>query len=156
MRAARTDAEVRTLLEERRILMREGTIIDATIIAAPPSTKNAAHARDPEMHQTKKGNQWHFGMKAHIGVDASSGHVHSLSTTAANVADVAHAHTVLHGAEQPAFADARYQGVEKPPQIRAQHPDVGWYVAPNAAKSKPWPRADGQHLPKRRSAESAG
>jgi IS5 family transposase len=129
-------AEVRALLEERQLLMREGTIIDATILAAPSSTKNAAHARDPEMHQTKKGNQWYFGMKAHIGVDAKSGHVHSLSTTAANVADVVQAHTVLHGDEAEAFVDAGYQGVEKRPEIRAQHPDVEWHVAAKRGKIK--------------------
>jgi IS5 family transposase len=129
-------AEVRALLEERQLLMREGTIIDATIIAAPPSTKNAAHERDPEMHQTKKGNQWYFGMKAHIGVDASSGHVHSLSTTPANVADVVQAHTVLHGAEHEAFVDAGYQGVEKRPEVLAQHPHVEWHVAAKRGKIK--------------------
>src|SRR5450631_2182366 len=74
-------AQIRTLLEEKRLLLRSGTIVDATIIAAPPSTKNAQGARDPEMHQTKKGKDWHFGMKAHIGTDRH-GIVHSLSTTA--------------------------------------------------------------------------
>src|SRR5277367_1791781 len=82
-------AEVGALLSERKLLMREGTIVDATIIAAPSSTKNAAKERDPQMHQTKKGNMWHFGMKAHIGADAESGLVHTLVGTAANVADVA-------------------------------------------------------------------
>ncbi len=74
-------AEIRTLLEEKRLLLKSGTIVDATIIAAPPSTKNAEKARDPEMHQTKKGKQWHFGMKAHVGTD-KRGIVHSLATTA--------------------------------------------------------------------------
>ena len=77
-------AEIRSLLEEKRLLLKSGTIVDATIIAAPPSTKNEQKARDPEMHQTKKGKDWHFGMKAHIGTDRR-GIVHSLSTTAANV-----------------------------------------------------------------------
>src|SRR5829696_5165042 len=75
--------EVGTVLEERGLVMRQGTIVDATIIAAPPSTKNKSKARDPEMHQTKKGNQWHFGMKAHIGVDVTSGVVHTVTGTAA-------------------------------------------------------------------------
>ena len=79
--------------------MREGTIVDATIIAAPSSTKNQAKARDPEMHQTKKGNAWHFGMKAHIGVDGLRV-VHTLSGTAANVADIAQTHALLHGEEK--------------------------------------------------------
>src|SRR3954452_2602893 len=80
-------AEVSAMLEERGPLMRQGTIVDATIIAAPSSTKNKSKARDPEMHQTKKGNQWHFGMKAHIGVDVASGMVHTVTGTAANEAD---------------------------------------------------------------------
>jgi IS5 family transposase len=98
--------EVNALLAERGAFLREGTIVDATIIAAAPSTKNKDKARDPEMHQTKKGNAWHFGMKAHIGVDAHSGLVHTVSGTAANVADVAEAHAVLHGEEKMVYADA--------------------------------------------------
>ena len=122
-------------LAERGLLLREGTMVDATIIAAPPSTKNKEHARDPEMHQTKKGNEWHFGMKAHIGADADSGLVHSLHTTAANVGDVAHAHEVLHGQEAMAFLDAGYTGVEKRPEVvQAQaegkiRSDIQWSVA---------------------------
>ncbi len=81
-------------------------MVDATIIAAPPATKNKEYARDPEMHQAKKGNEWHFGMKAHIGADADSGLVHSLHTTAANESDLAQAHEVLHGQESAAFLDA--------------------------------------------------
>src|SRR6187551_3898336 len=77
-------AEVSAMLEERGLLMRQGTIVDATIIAAPSSTKNKSKARDPEMHQTKKGNQWYFGMKAHIGVDVASGLVHTVTGTAVN------------------------------------------------------------------------
>src|SRR5476651_1585705 len=117
-------AEVGALLSERKFLMREGTIVDATIIAAPSSTKNARKERDPEMHQTKKGNQWHFGMKAHIGVDAQSGLVHSVSGTAANVADIAQAYALLHGQEKEAYADAGYLGVEKRAEIAARHPDI--------------------------------
>lgn len=78
-------------------MMKEGTLVDATIIEAPPSTKNAEKRRDPDMHQTKKGNEWHFGMKAHIGVDADSGLVHSVVGTSANVSDVSQAHALLHG-----------------------------------------------------------
>lgn len=80
--------EVNAHLGERSLLMREGTIVDATIIAAPSSTKNAKKERDPEMHQTRKGQEWHFGMKAHIGVDADSGLVHTVAGTAANVSDI--------------------------------------------------------------------
>jgi IS5 family transposase len=91
------------MLAERGLLMRQGTIVDATIIAAPASTKNKEKARDPEMHQTKKGNQWHFGMKAHIGVDAASGVVHSLTGAAANEADINQMATVLHRQEKAVF-----------------------------------------------------
>lgn len=122
-------------LSERGLLLREGTMVDATIIAAPPSTKNKDHERDPEMHQTKKGNEWHFGMKAHIGADADSGLVHSLHTTAANESDIAHTHEVMHGQESKAFVDAAYVGVEKRDEIKqAQQEgkirqDIEWNVA---------------------------
>src|SRR4030081_1510993 len=128
--------EVGAMLEERGLLMRQGTIVDATIIAAPPSTKNKDKARDPEMHQTKKGNQWHFGMKAHIGVDAQSGLVHSVSGTAANVADIAQTHALLHGEEKEVFADAGYLGVEKREEIITQCPGVAWHVAAKRGKIK--------------------
>lgn len=100
-------AEVRTLLEEKRLLLKSGTIVDATIIAAPPSTKNAEGKRDPEMHQTKKGKDWHFGMKAHVGTDRR-GIVHSLTTTAANVHDSTQMAKLLHGQEREVFGDQAY------------------------------------------------
>jgi transposase, IS5 family len=100
-------AAVRTLLEARQLLLKAGTIVDATIIEAPPSTKNAAHARDPEMHQTKKGATWHFGMKAHVGTDLQ-GIVHSLTTTAAHVADITQLPHLLHGEEQVLYGDQAY------------------------------------------------
>ena len=129
-------AEVGALLEERKLVLKEGTIVDATIIAAPCPTKNARKERDPEMHQTKKGNQWHFGMKAHIGVEAKSGLVHRVSGTAANVADVAQSHELLHGKEKEVHADAGYTGVEKRPEIVAEHADVEWHVAARRGKVK--------------------
>ena len=95
------------------LLLKQGTIVDATIIAAPSSTKNAEGERDPEMHQTKKGNQWHFGMKAHIGVDADSGLVHTVTTTAANAADVSQVEALLHGKEEVVHADAGYIGAQQ-------------------------------------------
>lgn len=122
-------------LAERGLMMRTGTMVDATIIAAPPSTKNKAHERDAEMHQTKKGSQWYFGMKAHIGADLESGLVHSLHTTAANESDVAHTHEVLHGQETTVYLDAGYTGVEKRDEVvQAQgegkiRKDVQWIVA---------------------------
>jgi transposase, IS5 family len=97
-------------LEARGIKIQTGTIVDATIIHAPSSTKNEAGKRDPEMHQTKKGNQWYFGLKAHIGVDAKEGHVHSLVTSAANVADMHMLPDLLHGEERKVWGDAGYQG----------------------------------------------
>jgi IS5 family transposase len=127
--------EVNAHLSERGLLMREGTVVDATIIAAPSSTKNKDGKRDPEMHQTKKGNQWHFGMKAHIGVDADSGLVHSLHTTPANESDVAHTHELLHGEEKRVHADAGYAGVDKRDEIVAAQKggrieaDITWLVA---------------------------
>jgi len=102
-------ATINAHLAERGLLLKEGSIVDATIIEAPSSTKNREGRRDPEMHQTKKGNKWHFGMKAHIGVDADSGIVHSLETTPANISDVTQAHKLLHGHEQNVFGDAGYQ-----------------------------------------------
>jgi len=120
-------AEVSAMLEERGLLMRQGTIVDATIIAAPPSTKNKSKARDPEMHQTKKGNQWHFGMKAHIGVDVASGVVHTVVGTAANEADINQMAAVLHGAEEDVFADAGYTGADKRPEHEDR--DVSWNIA---------------------------
>ncbi len=100
-------------LAEKGLLMRAGTIVDATIIAAPSSTKNEGNTRDPEMHQTKEGNEGQFGMKARIGVDAH-GLVHSVIGTAANVADITQAGALLHGDEADSFGDACYQGVHKP------------------------------------------
>ncbi len=138
-------AEVNAHLAERGLLLREGTMVDATIIAAPPSTKNQDKARDPEMHQTKKGNEWHFGMKAHIGADLHSGLVHSLHATAANEADVAHTHEVLHGDEKVVFVDAGYVGVERRAEIEQAQAegrirgDIQWNVAERRSKLKKMP-----------------
>jgi len=119
--------EVSAMLEERGLLMRQGTIVDATIIAAPSSTKNKQKARDPEMHQTKKGNQWHFGMKAHIGVDVASGLVHTVTGTAANEADITQTAALLHGEEEDVFGDAGYTGADKRPELADR--DVSWNIA---------------------------
>ena len=99
--------QIRTLLEQKRLLLKSGTIVDATIIEAPPSTKNEEGARDPEMHQTKKGKDWHFGMKAHVGTDRR-GIVHSLTTTAANASDISQMPQLLHGQEREVFGDQAY------------------------------------------------
>lgn len=114
-------------LGDRGLSLRQGTIVDATLIHAPSSTKNKEGKRDPDMHQTKKGNQYYFGAKAHIGVDVESGLVHHVHVTAANVADVTQVDKLLHGEENMVAADAGYTGVEK----RSEHDDrqVIWQVA---------------------------
>lgn len=125
--------EVNAMLIERGLLMSRGTLVDATLIAAPSSTKNKEHARDPDMHQTKKGNTWHFGLKAHIGVDQESGLVHTLVTTAANVSDISQTPALLHGQEEEAWLDAGYVGVEKRADmqaaLRANGQEVKWHIA---------------------------
>ena len=98
---------VKALLEERRLLLRSGTIVDATIIAAPSSTKNATATRDPEMKQSKKGRNWHFGMKLHIGTD-QRGIVHTLTATNAAAADISQLPRLLHGQEREVFGDQAY------------------------------------------------
>jgi IS5 family transposase len=116
---------VNALLARKGLLLKRGSIVDATIIAAPSSTKNAEGERDPEMHQTQKGNQWFFGMKAHIGVDAHSGLVHTVTTTAANEADVEQVADLLHGKEEHVWADSGYRGAPK----RVHRDDLQWHIA---------------------------
>ena len=98
-------------------MMKGGTIVDATIINAPDSTKNADKARDPEMHQTKKGNEWKFGMKCHIGVDAGSGFVHTITVTAANEHDITQTAKLLRKDDEVVYGDSGYIGVQKHPEI---------------------------------------
>jgi IS5 family transposase len=125
---------VNATLAAAGLMMREGTIADATIIAAPPSVKNEANARDPAMHQTKKGNQWYFGMKAHIGVDAKSGLVHTVVGTSANEADVTQTEHLLHGEEKDVFLDAGYVGADKREELKDR--DVNWQIAMKRGKLK--------------------
>ena len=127
-------ATVNATLTAKGLLLKSGTVVDATLIAAPSSTKNSSGERDPEMHQTKKGNQWHFGMKAHIGVDADSGLVHTVVGTAANVNDVTQASALVHGEESDVFADAGYQGVSK--REETQDIEATWHVAMRPGKRK--------------------
>ena len=119
--------EINVHLASKGLIMREGTIVDATLIAAPPSTKNGDKKRDPEMHQSKKGNDWHFGMKAHVGVDMATALVHSVVGTAGNVADVTQTHALLHGGEKIVLGDAGYQGVGKRPENADK--EIEWHVA---------------------------
>lgn len=122
-------ATINADLTARGLLLRAGTLVDATLIAAPSSTKNKEKQRDPEMHQTRKGNQWYFGMKAHIGADRDGKLVHSVAVTAANVADVTKAAELLHGQEQQVHADAGYTGVEKRAEIVALARPIDWQIA---------------------------
>ncbi len=129
-------AAVNANLIDRGLMLKSGTAVDATLIAAPSSTKNKDGQRAPEMHQTKKGNQWHFGMKAHIGVDADSGLVHTVTTTPANAHDITQAHALLHGEEQVVFADSGYRGVQKRQEVRDRHPETDWQIAMMPGKRK--------------------
>jgi IS5 family transposase len=120
-------------LSERGLLLKVGTAIDATLIPAPSSTKNKDKARDPEMHSSKKGNQWYFGMKAHIGVDAESGLVHTVRGTSGNVSDIAEGNSLLHGQETLGFGDAGYQGIEKRPDAKT---GITWHIAMGPGKRR--------------------
>ena len=124
---------VNELLTQRGLLLKVGTAVDATLIPAPCSTKNKDKTRDPEMHSSKKGSQWYFGMKAHIGVDADSGLVHTVRGTSGHVSDISESNTLLHGQESIAFGDAGYQGIEKRPDAKT---GVNWQIAMGPGKRK--------------------
>ena len=128
---------VKAHLKANGMAMKQGTIVDATIIAAPSSTKNKAGERDPVMHQTKKGNQWYFGMKVHLGVDSENGLIHSVETTAANVHDLTPAAELLHGEETVVYGDAGYQGIEKRPEMQGK--GIGFRVAMRPGKRRALP-----------------
>ena len=136
-------ATVNDLLTQRGLLLKVGTVVDATLIAAPSSTKNKDKARDPEMHSAQKGNQWHFGMKAHIGADADSGLVHTVRGTGANVNDVTEGNSLLHGQETVAFGDAGYQGVDKRPDAKDS---VTWRIAMRPGQRKKLDKANPMHV----------
>jgi len=126
--------EINAHLQAQGLSVSSGTIVDASIISAPTSIKNKARKRDPEMHQTKKGNQWYFGMKLHIGVDSETGLVHSAASTSANKHDITQAGKLLHGKETKVFADAGYVGISK----REEHKDrdISWEIAKRPSKRK--------------------
>ena len=138
---------INALLRERGLLMNQGTLVDATIIAAPSSTKNQDKARDPEMGHTRKGKQYYFGAKAHIGVDEESGLVHSTTTTAANVADITETVNLLHGEEAAVFADAGYTGAEKREELKDRQ--VKWHIAAKRGKVAALPEGEVKDLTKR-------
>lgn len=135
---------VNKLLEDRGLLLKEGTIVDATIIHAPSSTKNELKSRDPEMKQTKKGNQWYFGMKAHIGT-SKRGIIHSLTTTSANVHDSVEFEKLLHGDEKEVYADSAYANATRKEEF--ENEGIKWRVSrkatsghPLSARDKEWNR----------------
>ena len=138
--AAKLLAAVNRHLQGKGLLLRQGTIVDATIIDAPSSTKNSRGTRDPEMHQTKKGNQWFFGMKAHIGVDRDSGLVHTVVSTAANVADVTQIDKLLHGKEQSVYGDAGYTGADKRDEVTGKK--IRWNIAERRSRIKALPEGE--------------
>ena len=142
--------EINRHLASQGLRLREGTIVDASIIEAPSTTKNRAGARDPEMHQAKKGKTWHFGMKVHIGVDAETGMAHSMATTAANVNDVTEAHRLLHGGEARVWGDAGYQGVHRREEHRARQ--VDWRVAMRPGQRRQLEPGSAEALAERRKA----
>jgi IS5 family transposase len=115
---AKIFADVKRRLDSVGLMMHGGTIVDATIVEAPSSTKNQDRERDPEMHQTKKGNQWHYGMKVHIGVDAGTGYVHTITATAANVHDIEEAPKLLREDDTVGYGDAGYLGIQNRPEIK--------------------------------------
>ena len=130
--AAPMFATVNRVLQAHGLTLKTGTVVDATLIAAPSSTKNSTGERDPEMRQTKKGNNYYFGMKAHIGADADSGLVHTVICTPANTSDVTQAEALLHGEEEIAFGDAGYQGAHKRPEATMKN----WLVAMRPGKRR--------------------
>lgn len=121
-------------LERKGLSFKEGTIMDASIIAAPTSTKNKTGQRDPEMHQTKKGNEWHYGMKMHIGVDHVFGLIHSIVTTPANIHDIVASDRLLHGHERCVLGDAGYLGIEK--RKAHERRSVHWLINQRPGKRK--------------------
>lgn len=126
--------QVQGYLEDRGLMLRRGTIMDATIIAAPSSTKNQDKARDPEMSSTKKGNQWHFGMKAHIGVDSRTGLAHTVICTTASEHDSRQSAELLHGDEKEIYADKAYSDAAKAEEARSK--GIAWRVHIKAARGQ--------------------
>ena len=135
-------AKVGELLQANGMKLSGGTIVDATLIAAPPSTKNEDKSRDPEMHQSRKGNQWHFGMKLHIGVDSASGLVHSASVTAGNVHDSNELPNLLHGRETRLYGDSAYRGERQKKQVKEVAPKARDFTNRRTYSHRPLTEAD--------------
>jgi len=137
-------ARIGELLQANGMKLCGGTIVDATLIAAPPSTKNREHSRDPQMHQSKKGKQWYFGMKLHIGVDSQSGLVHSASVTSGNVHDSHELPNLLHGAETRLYGDSAYRGQKQRQRLKQLAPKAKDFTNQRAHKNRPLTDADKQ------------
>jgi len=137
-------AKVGELLLASGMKLSGGTIVDATLIAAPPSTKNRDQSRDPEMHQSKKGNEWHFGMKLHIGVDSQSGLVHSASVTAGNVHDSQELPNLLRGSETRLYGDSAYRGEKQRERLKQIAPRAKDFTNKRAYRNRPLSDADKQ------------
>ena len=135
-------AKVGELLLANGMKLSGGTIVDATLIAAPPSTKNKDKSRDPEMHQVKKGNEWHFGMKLHIGADSKTGLVHSASVTAANVHDSHQVPNLLHGRETRLYGDSAYRGKAQRERLKEIAPKAKDFTNKRAYRNRPLTDAD--------------
>lgn len=129
-------------LDDKGLSLKGGTIVDASIISAPTSTKNKSGQRDPEMHQTKKGNQWYFGMKMHIGTDEANGLIHSVETTSAEEHDITVADRLLHGKERRVWGDAGYVGIEKRDEHKNR--EVDWFIACRPGKRKMMKKASAE------------
>jgi IS5 family transposase len=137
-------AKVGELLLANGMKLSGGTIVDATLIAAPPSTKNEEQSRDPEMHQSKKGKQWYFGMKVHIGADSDTGLVHSASVTAGNVHDSQELPNLLHGQERRLYGDSAYRGEKQRERLKEIAPQACDFTNKRAYKNRPLSEADKQ------------
>jgi IS5 family transposase len=135
-------ARVGALLQANGVKISGGTIVDATLIAAPPSTKNEEKTRDPEMHQVKKGNQWHFGMKVHVGSDSQTGLIHSASITAANVHDSHEVPNLLHGSETRFYGDSAYRGKAQRERLKELAPNAKDFTNKRAYRHAPLTDAD--------------
>jgi IS5 family transposase len=144
-------AEVNAQLAAQGLMLREGSIVDATILSAPSSTKNKSGERDPEMHSAQKGNQWYFGMKLHIGVDDALGLIHSVETTAAHAHDITAADKLLHGKEQRVWADAGYIGIGKRPEHTERTLD--WFIALRPGQRKALPADSPEALNEKRKSQ---
>lgn len=152
-------SQLNGLLESAGLMMRGGSIVDATFVESPSSTKNGRGERDPEAHQGKKGNNWHFGYKAHVGADAGSGLVHAVALTPANASDVAMAHALVRPDDRVCYGDSGYTGVQKRPEVASDPAlsEVEWRIAlrPSSVKTMGAPGGDDRAIEGRKASVRA-